>query len=70
MLITTENLTRTEKLRMIEQLWEELSRSPEEVESPVWHADALRESEQAVANGDAAFEDWNQAKERLRQGGA
>jgi hypothetical protein len=70
MLIATEHLTRTDKLRIIEQLWDELSRSPEEVKSPTWHADALQEAEHAVENGEAAFEDWNQVKDRLRQGGA
>jgi len=68
MLIATEHLTRTDKLRIIEQLWDELSRSPEEVESPTWHADALREAEIAVQNGEAGFEDWKLVKNRLCQG--
>ena len=66
MLIATENLSRTEKLQIIEQLWDELSRSPNDVESPAWHADALHEAENAVANGEAVFQDWEQVKERLR----
>ncbi|MFA5082882.1 MAG: addiction module protein [Hydrogenophilaceae bacterium] len=66
MLIATANLTRTEKLRMIEQLWDELSHSPEGVESPVWHADALREAEKAYEAGQAEMLDWDQAKARLR----
>ncbi len=70
MLIATEHLTRTDKLRIIEQLWDELSQSPEDVKSPAWHADALRVAEHAVENGEAVFEDWNQVKDRLRQGGA
>lgn len=70
MLITTENLSRSEKLRIIEQLWDELSRDPSSVESPAWHADALREAETLVANGEARFLDWEQAKARLRQGDA
>jgi len=65
-----EHLTRTDKLRIIEQLWDELSRSPEESKSPTWHADALQVAEHAVENGEAAFGDWNQVKDRLRQGGA
>ena len=65
MLIATENLTRIEKLQIIEQLWEELSRCPDDVESPSWHADALQEAQNAVANGDAGFQDWEQVKERL-----
>lgn len=70
MLIATENLSRTEKLQIIEQLWDELSRNPDDVQSPAWHADALREAENAIANGDAGFQDWEQAKEHLRQGAA
>ncbi|KVW92747.1 addiction module protein [Thiobacillus denitrificans] len=70
MLIATENLSRIEKLRIIEQLWDELSRDPGDIESPAWHADALREAERAVANGETGFLDWEQAKARLRQGGA
>ena len=67
MLIATENLSRIEKLRLIEQFRDELSRSPEEVESPAWHADALQETETTVANGEAVFFAWKQAKEPLRQ---
>ena len=70
MLIATENLSRIEKLQIMEQLWDELSRSPNDVESPAWHSDALHEAENAVAKGEADFQDWEQVKERLRQGSA
>jgi len=70
MLIATASLTRMDKLRLIEQFWEERSRGPDEVASPAWHADALADAERAVANGEAAFMDWEQAKERLLQGRA
>lgn len=66
MLIATEKLSRSEKLRIIEQLWDELSHSPEGVESPAWHADALRAAEQAHAAGQTGMLDWDQAKARLR----
>jgi hypothetical protein len=68
MLIATEHLTRTDKLQIIEQLRDELSHSPEEVNSPSWHTDALQETEHAVASEEAGFQDWNQVKDRLRQG--
>lgn len=70
MQIATEQFSRIEKLRLIEQLWDELARAPGDLASPDWHADALRESEQAVARGDAGFVDWDEAKTRLRQGRA
>jgi len=62
MLIATENLSRIEKLGLIEQFRDELSPSLEEVESPAWHAEALQETETAVGNGEAAFMDWNQVR--------
>lgn len=68
MLIATESLTRLDKLRLIEQFWEELSLEPMEVTSPAWHADALAEAEKAVTEGQAEFLDWEQAKEQLRRG--
>lgn len=70
MLTATEKLARSEKLRIIEQLWDELSRDPGSVESPAWHADALREAESRVADGETTFLDWEQAKARLRLGDA
>lgn len=70
MLIATESLTRLDKLRLIEQFWEELVREPESIDSPPWHAEALAEAEHAVADGQAEFIDWDQAKDRLRQSGA
>jgi hypothetical protein len=70
MLIATEHLTRIDKLRIIEQLWQELSASPEQAEPPHWHANVLKESEEAIASGEATFEDWKQVKLRLRQGSA
>lgn len=66
--IATENLSRSDKLRIIEQLWDELSHSPEGVESPAWHANALQEAEKAYEAGLAEMLDWSQAKALLRQG--
>lgn len=66
MLIATESLTRLDKLRLMEQFWEELSQDPTGVASPPWHADALTEAEAAIAEGKAEFMGWEEAKERLR----
>lgn len=67
MLIATESLSSLDKLRLIEQLWDELSREPESVDSPAWHAEALAEAEQAVAHGKATFMEWEAAKDSLRR---
>jgi hypothetical protein len=46
-----------------------LSRDEAEVESPAWHADALRETAERVTRGEEKVLDWEQAKTKLRKGG-
>jgi hypothetical protein len=53
----------------MEALWADLSRDEAEVESPAWHADALRETAERVARGEEKMLDWDQAKAKLRKGG-
>lgn len=57
-------LTRTEKLRAMEELWEDLSRSEDEYQSPDWHGDVLRDREEALAAGRDEFVPWEEAKTR------
>jgi hypothetical protein len=64
-----QQLPRQEKLRLMEALWADLSRDEAEVESPAWHADALRETAERVARGEEKILDWEQAKTKLRKGG-
>ena len=60
------NMTRTEKLSMMEALWDDLSRDPVGIVSPEWHEQALREAEHAVADNRAGFISWDAAKQTLR----
>lgn len=69
-MLNIDQMTRTEKLQMMETLWQDLSRNEAEMISPGWHEDALRTAEQAVAAGDAEFVDWQSAKTILRNGAA
>ena len=59
-------LPRADKLRLMEALWSDLSRSEGEFESPSWHESALRETEQRLASGEEKSADWEDAKRRLR----
>jgi hypothetical protein len=61
-------LTRAEKLRMMEALWDDLTRSEEAYPSPAWHGDALQETESARQAGEVEFIDWDAAKKLLREG--
>jgi hypothetical protein len=62
-----KRMSREDKLRAMEALWEDLSREESQFESPVWHANTLRETEQLVRAGKAKFSDWAVAKERIRR---
>jgi hypothetical protein len=60
-------LPRAEKLRLMETLWEELSRSNTEFESPAWHRNELAETERRLAEGKEQVLDWETAKKKLRK---
>ena len=62
-----KRMTRAEKLQTMEAIWADLSASDAEVESPAWHADALRETEARMAAGQENVVDWKDAKRELRR---
>ncbi len=66
-LLPLKQMSRVEKLRAMEALWEDLSREEDVFESPAWHEAALREAERAVETGTAKFSDWEEVKKRLRR---
>ena len=55
-----------EKLAAMESLWEDLTRTPEAIESPAWHKDILDERRQRLAEGQSRFIDWETAKADIR----
>ena len=62
-----DKMTTAEKLRAIEEIWDDLTRTPEDVPSPAWHADVLRAREDRVREGSSRFGDWAEAKRRIRE---
>jgi Putative addiction module component len=64
-----QQMSRSEKLKLMESLWADLSRDETELESPAWHADALRETAERVARGEEKVLGWEQAKAELRKDG-
>jgi hypothetical protein len=65
--IEIKHLSREEKLRVMEAIWEDLSREEDEVESPNWHQKALLETEQRLNSGQEKIVDWKIAKKELRK---
>ena len=61
------NLSKEDKLRVMEAIWEDLSKEDTEVESPKWHREALQETEQRLNLGEEKKIDWQTAKKDLRK---
>jgi len=65
--IDMQRMSREEKLRVMHALWEDLARDEDALESPAWHGEALRETEERVHSGTEKVLDWDQAKAELRR---
>ena len=59
-------LSFSEKLDLMEVLWTELSREEYELESPAWDETVLADRDAALASGEEACSDWEEAKVRIR----
>jgi putative addiction module component (TIGR02574 family) len=62
-----EEMTPSQKVELMEQLWESMSRRPEEVEPPEWHGELLKQREEAVRNGTDKFISLEEAEKRIRE---
>lgn len=62
-----EQMTTEDKIRTMEELWDDLCRRSADIVSPCWHHEVLTEREGAVTVGEAAFEEWGTAKQRIRE---
>jgi hypothetical protein len=60
-------MSREEKLRAMHALWEDLAQEDEAVESPAWHGESLKETEERMQSGVERIRDWEEAKEELRR---
>jgi len=56
-----------EKIQTMENLWDSLLHENSEIASPDWHREVLAEREAAIERGEAHFEDWETAKEKIRK---
>ena len=61
------HLSREDKLRVMEAIWEDLSKEDEGVESPKWHQEALQKTEERLNLGEEKKIDWHTAKKELRK---
>ena len=62
-----DQMTVAEKLRVMEELWDDLRRRAEDVPMPEWHKNLLDERERLIETGEAKFDDWNTARKRITE---
>jgi len=63
-----KKMSRDEKLRAMEELWESLTQDGDsDYESPPWHENALRETAERYEAGQEQPIDWAAAKSELRK---
>ena len=59
-------MTTSDKLRLMEDLWQNLAAEDSAVTSPAWHGDVLAERDRLIASGEEQFIAWEVAKKQLR----
>lgn len=59
-------LTKTEKIKLMEFIWEELTSDDRDFMTPAWHEDELIKTEKRMAEGKEQIMDWTEAKKLLR----
>ncbi len=62
-----EQMTVEDKIGTMEMLWDDLCRKVEDIPSPQWHGDILREREERIKQGKDQFTDWEEAKIEIRE---
>ena len=59
-------MTRAQKLKMMEDIWTDLTHEEAKFSSPSWHAELLLETEAGIKAGKVKFADWDRVKRKLR----
>jgi hypothetical protein len=65
--IDMQRMSREEKLKVMHALWEDLAGDEGALESPAWHGEVVRETEERVRSGIEQVLDWDAAKAELRR---
>jgi putative addiction module component (TIGR02574 family) len=66
--IQIEKLPVTEKIQVMESLWDSLCAYTDNISSSTWHSDVLQQREEMLNNETDSFVDWNDAKKNIRSG--
>jgi putative addiction module component (TIGR02574 family) len=61
-----DKMTNSDKIAIMEKIWDDLCRDPESIPSPTWHQDVLAAREKEEKEGRASFTSFDRVKERIR----
>lgn len=64
--VPLDQMTVEEKLDLMEDVWKDLARRPENVPSPDWHRMVLAEREQRIREGSASFHELAEVRMLIR----
>ncbi len=64
--LSIDQMTVTEKLFAMEQLWDNLCHQAEPMQSPEWHHTILCVREEQAKYNPDRFSDWEEAKKRIQ----
>jgi Putative addiction module component len=65
--IDIKQMSIDEKIGLMELLWRDISKNPEDVPVPEWHLKILEERQRAVANGETHYIDFEDAVAEIRR---
>jgi putative addiction module component (TIGR02574 family) len=63
--IPLDTLSVSEKVRLLESVWDSLCSQSGDVRSPEWHREVLETRRQRLEDGRATVSPWGEAKARL-----
>ena len=61
-----DKMSTSDKLSVMEKLWEDLCKDPDSIPSPAWHKKILEEREQEITEGKAKFYTLDAAKKKIK----
>ncbi len=67
--IPLETLSVSEKIRLLESVWNSLCDKSGDVRSPEWHSEVLETRKRRLKDGRATVSPWSEAKTRLLEVG-
>jgi hypothetical protein len=63
--LAIDRMSWEEKLRALEELWEAIAREGDRYQSPDWHEQELKQTQQRYESGAEESVDWSEAKREL-----